>query len=218
MGCYEYAVITLPESDYLDDMRELLGNLFDVGVNVAGCSGSQITNAFITSGVAHEFEQVNPVYVAGKSSYDLLDIMAPLLPDYSGVEPQERFGRSTDYWLGWMLGYFVLKTGYSFETIFRLAEYEELRALYWPLHEAHENKSVEVLAGMLKQRTKTTRLQALRKSAGLSQTELAKASGVGLRSIQMYEQRKKDINKAQANALFALSWALRCPMEALLER
>lgn len=56
------------------------------------------------------------------------------------------------------------------------------------------------------------------RAAGLSQSQLAKASGVGVRSIQLYEQRQKDINKAQGIALYRLSRALRCTMEQLLER
>ena len=42
-------------------------------------------------------------------------------------------------------------------------------------------------------------------------------SGVSLRSIQMYEQRNKDINKAQAESLYCLAKALGCTMEDLLE-
>ena len=41
---------------------------------------------------------------------------------------------------------------------------------------------------------------------------------MGVRSIQLYEQRQKDINKAHAIALYRLSRALRCTMEQLLER
>ena len=42
-------------------------------------------------------------------------------------------------------------------------------------------------------------------------------SGVSLRSIQMYEQRNKDINKAQSESLYRLAKALGCTMEDLLE-
>lgn len=55
-------------------------------------------------------------------------------------------------------------------------------------------------------------------AVGLSRSQLVKASGVGVRSIQLYEQRQKDINKAQGIALYRLSRALRCTMEQLLER
>ena len=53
--------------------------------------------------------------------------------------------------------------------------------------------------------------------AGLSQNELAKASGVSLRSIQMYEQKQNDINKAQYNRLCAIAQALRCKINDIVE-
>ena len=62
-----------------------------------------------------------------------------------------------------------------------------------------------------------TNLKRIRTTYGCSQRELAEMSGVGLRSIQMYEQRKKDINKAQAESLYGLAKVLGCAMEDLLE-
>ena len=62
-----------------------------------------------------------------------------------------------------------------------------------------------------------TRLAALRREAGLSQQELAFRSKVSLRSIQMYEQRKKDVNYAQAATVANLAAVLGCRMEDLLE-
>ena len=54
--------------------------------------------------------------------------------------------------------------------------------------------------------------------AGLSQRELAELSGVPVCTIQQYEQRQKDINKAQATTLLHFSRVLNCKMEDLLEK
>ncbi|MDE7438967.1 MAG: helix-turn-helix domain-containing protein [Clostridia bacterium] len=62
-----------------------------------------------------------------------------------------------------------------------------------------------------------TKLKRIRTTKGYSQKQLAELSGVSLRSIQMYEQRNKDINKAQSDSLFRLAKALGCTMEDLLE-
>lgn len=62
-----------------------------------------------------------------------------------------------------------------------------------------------------------TNLKRIRTAYGCTQKELAEMSGVGLRSIQMYEQRNKDINKAQSDSLYRLAKALGCSMEDLLE-
>ena len=62
-----------------------------------------------------------------------------------------------------------------------------------------------------------TNLKRIRTAKRYSQKQLADMSGVNLRSIQMYEQRRKDINKAQSDSLFRLAKALGCTMEELLE-
>ena len=51
----------------------------------------------------------------------------------------------------------------------------------------------------------------------MSQRELAEKSGISLRTIQQYEQRKKNINKAQIDTLIPLSMALYCEVRDLLE-
>lgn len=62
-----------------------------------------------------------------------------------------------------------------------------------------------------------TKLKTIRESRGLSQVELAQQSGVKLRSIQMYEQRVNDIDKAQGQTLYKLARTLGCSVEDLLE-
>ena len=62
-----------------------------------------------------------------------------------------------------------------------------------------------------------TNLQRLRLAAGLSQSQLAKAANVKLRSIQAYEQKTKDINKAQLQSACTLAKVLSIRPEDLLE-
>ena len=58
-----------------------------------------------------------------------------------------------------------------------------------------------------------TRLKRQRELCSLTQEELAERSGISLRSIQMYEQRQKNTNRASAEAVYRLACALRCSME-----
>ena len=74
------------------------------------------------------------------------------------------------------------------------------------------------LSNPLDAKNAETRLKRIRYAYGCSQSRLAKMSGVGLRSIQMYEQRNKDINKASALTLYRISKVLGCSMEQLLEK
>lgn len=60
-------------------------------------------------------------------------------------------------------------------------------------------------------------LQAKRKAAGLSQSQLAARVGMSLRTLQYYEQGALDINKAAAGTVYRLAVALECSVEDLLE-
>ena len=62
-----------------------------------------------------------------------------------------------------------------------------------------------------------TKLKRIRTAKGYSQKQLSELSSVSLRSIQMYEQRRKDINKAQSDSLYRMAKILSCTMEDLLE-
>ena len=60
-------------------------------------------------------------------------------------------------------------------------------------------------------------LKIARIKNGLSQSQLAKACGIPLRTIQQYEQRQKDLSRARAEYLVALSRVLGCDPASLLE-
>lgn len=59
-------------------------------------------------------------------------------------------------------------------------------------------------------------LQAMRKKANLSQSELAAVSGVKLRAIQTYEIEQRNINHAKLETLCKLALALNCTLYDLL--
>lgn len=60
------------------------------------------------------------------------------------------------------------------------------------------------------------KLQMRRKEKGLSQSQLAEASGVNKRMIQYYEQGAKDIRKAQVETVLKLAHALGCLIEDII--
>lgn len=61
------------------------------------------------------------------------------------------------------------------------------------------------------------RLKQHREAAGLSQSELARLSGIKLQTIQHYEQGFRDLNGARAITVYKLANALGCTVEDLLE-
>lgn len=61
------------------------------------------------------------------------------------------------------------------------------------------------------------KLKEKRMQRKLSQSQLAKASGVSLRMLQKYEQGDRDLNKAQSETVYKLAKALNCKMEELID-
>ena len=92
-----------------------------------------------------------------------------------------------------------------------------LLQMYPTLHEADISKFVEIAGERVRECFPETQLKYFRTYANYTQQELAHRSGVSLRSIQMYEQRQKDINKARADTIYRLSKVLHCSIEDLLE-
>ena len=82
--------------------------------------------------------------------------------------------------------------------------------MYHPLHEADISKFADIADTKMKEHFPDTNLKRIRITYGCTQAELAERSGVSLRSIQMYEQRNKNINKASAIPYTALQryWAV----------
>ena len=62
-----------------------------------------------------------------------------------------------------------------------------------------------------------TRLQEARKSKGLSQSQLARAAGVPVRTLQELEAGRKNINKSAAITVLRLADVLGCNIRDILE-
>lgn len=90
--------------------------------------------------------------------------------------------------------------------------------MYYTLHEADITKFVSIADARIRDFFIDTNLKHIRITHSYTQKALAKKSGVSLRSIQMYEQRNKNINKAKAETVYKLAKVLGCTMEDLLEK
>ena len=77
--------------------------------------------------------------------------------------------------------------------------------MYYTLHEADISKFVDIVDSKMKEYYVETNLKRIRTTYGYTQQELSNLSGVSLRSIQLYEQRNKDINKASVDKLYRIS-------------
>lgn len=108
-------------------------------------------------------------------------------------------------------------SGIPFRDIFQSVSAEALERLYPTLHETSEEKCVDTLNRMILRVRGDSKLKVQRIACNFTQKELADRTGISLRTIQHYEQRSKDLNKASGATLSVLAQTLGCRMEDLLE-
>ena len=204
--------------NYIDDAMMNLGEAFDFAYAVCHLDLDNFFAMFINSGLAELFGSGHPKYVAGLSGTELaMEVMRKSGLSVDGLQAQVEYDYSPEYWVGWALAYFQWLTKRPFKNIAECVTMQEILQLYPTLHEASEEKFVETVNHLIRNKNLPTRLQKRRKDARLTQKELAGRSGVKLRTIQQYEMRAKNINKAAAETLLQLAQVLLCNMEELIE-
>ena len=198
---------------------ERQGEMIDYALTDCGYSPEEFSALFTESDVCRRMENGEVNYLIGKSGVELFRECVYCV---KGVMPDTpfppRLDRSPAFWAGWALCYYQWVSGFSYGQILQAIPLSQIIRLYPTLHEADVTKFADVADRQMKTVFPQTMLQMKRRSLGLTQNRLSAKSGVSLRSIQMYEQRNKDINKAQADTLYRLSQALHCRMEDLLEK
>lgn len=203
---------------YLSNAQALLGDAFDYAINACGIAGDSFIKLFSVSSVSKRIENGEPAYLSGKSGIEAaVDVLVETIGKAPTAEPQVNFSRSREYWIGWAVAYYQWYSGRKFSDIFKVLSFEDLQQMYSPLHEADVSKFADIVGTRVRKYFADTNLKRIRTLYGCTQAELAKRSNVSLRSIQMYEQRNKDINKASAETVLSLAKVLGCTMEDLLE-
>ena len=204
---------------YLNDARKNLGEMIEYAVVDLGYEPDEFFSYFISSGIADKFGKGNPKYVAGMSGVELAETVLRAV----GVEVKSKQYDHTGYkgiasWSGWIFAYYQWETGRRFEDI--VNDGLTLSSVFsmYILHEADESKFVDTANEMIARNNaeRKSKLSVIRKARGFTQAELAKASGISLRMIQLYEQKQNDISKAQVDTVLALCKALGCDVEDLI--
>lgn len=207
------------DKTYLEDAMSNLAVMLDYGTITHGDT-ENFFNRFLVSDISKQFAAGNPRYIAGMSGIELAERVIEETGGQILCAEYKTFGRSASYWAGWALAYLQWFTGYSFEKIQEWGiSISFLLSLYPTHHEADITKLLETaITRMNEFRGRAMNaLKRQRKSAGLTQQELAEKSGVKLRMIQAYEQNYQDISKAEVGSMIRLAKALSCSVEDLLQ-
>ena len=204
---------------YLSKAQSVLGDAFHYAVNTCGISGSDFIKLFVASPVSKRMENGEPAYLAGKSGIEIVvKVIAETMGKEIDEEPQVQMGRSREYWIGWAVAYYQWFSSRKYGDIFKAVTFEDLQNMYYTLHEADVSKFVDIMDKRMQEFFPETNLKRIRTGYGCTQAALAKLSGVSLRSIQMYEQRNKDINKASVETIHRIAKVLGCTIEDLIEK
>lgn len=211
-------MINAYDKSYLEKARTVLGRMLDFAVYELQYNLETFWKLFLTSDIAGRFANGDFTILVGKSgvevAYEVLEQVGIPVEHFS---PRYTADRSEEYWTGWALAYFQWESSLPFYEITKYVPITQIRALYSPYHEMDIRQFCDEMRRLYRAVKPDTNLKLLRKAAGLSQQGLAELSGVPARTIQQYEQRQKNINKANAEHLLLLSRALHCDIAALLE-
>ena len=205
---------------YLDNARRNMACMLDYAVYGLEVELSKFYDLFIATGIAKRFGRGEPKIVVGQSGIEL----ANLVMEEAGlkrktVELKTGWGRSKEYWAGWAVAYYQWESEKSFALINEVVPVTEIRDMYNPFHEMDIRQFSDRIDEIFdSKKVNETMLARLRSYADLSQSELAKESGVSIRTIQKYERREKDISKAGAENLNKLAKVLNCDVNILTEK
>lgn len=204
---------------YVEDAQRSLAAMLDYAVNCLKYELRFFYDMFLQSTYCERFEEGDAAVLSGMSGVELARKVVEEHTDKPcTVEAQYDMERSPAYWTGWVLAYYQWYRSSDFKTMNREAPIQDIYALYTPYHEMDILQFVDKVDEWRMQRRCMTYLKLLRQEAGLSQRELSELTDIPIKTIQQYEQRQKNINKAQVEYVIRLSHALNCRPQDLLEQ
>ena len=194
---------------YAEIIQLKVAEMFELGVLKEKIDINKFADAFASSRVADAFEMMDPIFVLGKSSNELIGIILDLPP----VDIYVADFASPEYWAGWVLGYAQTFFKKSFRTLLKVFPASELLNYYFPYHEMDIRHIIDVFKDRFK---KYNPLKEYRKATRLSQDDLSLLTDIPTRTIRAYEQGKLDLAKAQADTVLTLAKTLGCSYEDLI--
>lgn len=210
---------------YINELSGILGEMFDYAVRGCNEDGDRFFEMFCKSDLAEGLTK-EPAWQLG--SINGKKLAQALVKEVSSAthgsvnkltesSDYEIDRTSIQYWAGRVLGLYFGHLNYSFKEIM-------LRKMNWSTilkMQALRRADVSILFSAFDSVVFTDNapgalLKQRRMMLKLTQKELSEKSGVTLRMIQLYEQGRNDLTKAEAWTAAALSEALGCTVAELI--
>ena len=203
---------------YLFDAMRNLGEMTEYAHDACGVEPDRALAYFIISGFSERFENGDPRVVSGMSGTELYQASCIKCGMAKENWPKAlvRYTTEAYYWIGYILAYYQWTVNLPFGKIISVVPASDLLRMYPALHTTSDDKAIETINELYLSRNQVLRLQAYRKRIGLSQSELARRSGVNLRTLQQYESGAKSIKRASAESVIALADVLHCSPKDLI--
>ena len=205
------------DQSLISKARLTLSWMLEYGINVYGIEPEEFFRRFVNSGIAHRIERGDVSCILGRSGAELAyEVVSYADPSIQMVGQIFSMNRSPEYWAGYVLAQFQWSRNVTFKRIGEIVSITQLISLYPKYHEMDTEHILMELDRIDIEKHRGSQLKRLRLYAGLSQSGLAKKTGIPVRTIQQYEQGQKDLSKAQAVYLLELSKVLSCEPSELI--
>ena len=202
------SMIEAYKEDYGRIAQVKMAEMFELAALKEKIKIDDFIEMFIDSPICRAFETLDPIYLLGKSSNELIAMIINKPP----VDIYVAEYASPEFWTGYVLAYAQVTLNKSYRTLVKAFPCSEILIHYFPYHEMDNRHILDVFKEKLQ---KNNPLRTLRLERKLSQSDLALLSNVNIRSIKGYEQGTLDISKAQVDTVFALARVLGCSLEKL---
>ena len=209
-------MISAYDKVYLRIAQRNLGEMLSYAVYDLGYELEDYYKRFLQSEYSVRFSKGDLFVITGMSGAELA-IRVLDIPDDDIIMPSYNTAKSQEYWTGWILAYYQWESNKPFDLLDKEITISKIRNMYNPYHEMDISAAILKMRELSQNAQVGTYLKKLRQRAGLSQSQLAEETGIPVKTIQQYEQRRKDINKAQVEYVIRLSKALCCEPQEILE-
>ena len=118
---------------YLSKAQSILGDAFDYAINICIIPGDSFVKLFVASTISRRMENGEPDYLAGKSGIEVaMDILVETTGKAPEALPQDHYGRSREYWIGWAVAYYQWFSGRRCTTPSTKRTLQNLQVLWMP--------------------------------------------------------------------------------------
>ncbi|MCR4612351.1 MAG: helix-turn-helix domain-containing protein [Lachnospiraceae bacterium] len=219
-------------NNYLGNVQSNLGSMLDCGVNTLEFGMRDFYNMFLSSDMSDKInkgdcytictlggvELAEYVVCHAMNNSNFIHVRKASDPAYNQQLSDAIINvKSAEYWTGTVIASYAWEKNISYDELDRLIPIEDIYALYNDFKDADELMINIRLDEMLKSASSKSKIKTRRELMGLSQTEIATRADIPVRTLQQYEQKRKNINNAKAIYLVNLSSVLHCEVRDLME-